>query len=203
MAFYQAIAAVGKAILRRIADSCPTTEFVGVAPSFDLYGPEQFATPMAEGFSLSLLRVSANSSMRNSFPRRDESGQRLRPSLPIDLQFLLTPWAAQPERQLRLLGWAMRHMEDEPILSSTRLNDALTDKSEPVFFPEEAVEILFDPLGLSDHLSVWDRLKPKLPPSLYYTVRAVRLDSKVQASEYPPVAVRETTLLPFSSGSAP
>ena len=203
MASYLAIAAVAKGILQSLSDACPRSEFATAKPGFDVYASDAFGTPMEEGFSIHLLRQTVNSTLRNSFPRRDSQGNKIRPSLPVDLLFLLTPWAKDPTRQLRLLGWAMRHMEDNPILSASVLNVALKEETSPVFDPDEAVELVLDPLAYADHLGVWDKFKPKLPPSLYYSARMVRLDSMIKMEEFAPVEVRDFSLGRGLSGGAP
>ena len=60
---------------------------------------------------------------------------------------MLTPWAAEAERQLRLLGWAMRFIEDNTVLPAAVLNQSLSRRERPVFEPDEAVEIVLRPAG--------------------------------------------------------
>src|SRR5262245_11022355 len=104
MASHLAIAAVARTILRLIEQQCPRDEFTA-APTFGLYHSHDFgAATISEGFSLMLYRVTVNSA-RNQPPRRGPDGVKHRPALPLDLHFLLTPWASEAERQLRLLGW--------------------------------------------------------------------------------------------------
>src|SRR6185295_2604269 len=112
MANYLAIAAVAKTLLRLIEEQCPRDDFTGT-PTFKLYQTHDFGTPaIVEGFSLMLYRATVNTATRNQPPRRGPDGVKRRPSLPVDLHFMLTPWAAEAERQLRLLGWVMRFAED-------------------------------------------------------------------------------------------
>lgn len=106
MANWRAISSVGRTLLGLIEDHYPTGELT--APEFRLVHPASFDKPQAEGFSLCLYRVGINGSLRMLPPRRNAAGRRFSPSLPVDLQFLLTPWAADAESQMRLLGWTMR-----------------------------------------------------------------------------------------------
>jgi len=54
--------------------------------------------------------------------RRDPVGRRYRPSTPLDLWYLLTAWSSEAEEQQRLLGWAIRTLEETPILPAGFLN---------------------------------------------------------------------------------
>ena len=52
---------------------------------------------------------------------READGRKRLPSLAVDLSILLTAWAAEPERQLRLTGWLMRFLEDNAIVPAALL----------------------------------------------------------------------------------
>src|SRR3954462_5144611 len=78
------------------------------AEFFGFFHPQDYSTkPEKRGFSLMLYRVGVNASLRNLPPRRDAQGQRIRPSLPLDLFYMLTPWAKSADMQQLMLGWAM------------------------------------------------------------------------------------------------
>jgi hypothetical protein len=109
--------------------------------------------------------------------------------LPLDLHYLLTAWAADPEKQQRLLGWSMRTLEDTPILPSAILNRYI-DKPD-TFRCDEAVEFICDPLSLQDLVSLWDKLKPKYQTSVTYVACMITIDSGSnfrKASWYKPAA---------------
>lgn len=190
MASYLAIAAVARTILRLLEQQCPRGEFTGT-PSFALYQSHDFAAaPITEGFSLMLYRVSVNGA-RNQPPRRLPDGTKLRPALPLDLHFLLTPWAAEAERQLRLLGWAMRFLEDNAVLAANELNHSLNQRQRAVFQPDEMVELSCDPPAVADYLGLWDKYKARWQTSVTYVARLVRLDSELPLAEAPLVQVRD------------
>src|SRR5207244_6117071 len=108
-----AIAAVGRAILTMLAAAVPKPEFAGAA--FELYQSKNLQTPMDEGVSLYLHRVTPANNIRNLPPRVGLDGRRFRPSMPLDLHYLLIAWARDAFKQQRLLGWAMRELEDTPL----------------------------------------------------------------------------------------
>jgi hypothetical protein len=187
MANYRAIAAVSSSLAGLIRDRYPRDEF-GPGLEIELYQTRNFETPMTEGFSLFLYRIAINGSIRNLTYRRSPDGRRFRPSLPLDLYYMVSPWAQDVERQHRMLGWVMRLMEDQSVLSSGHLNHYMPETD--TFQPNEGVEIICDPLSLSDYFTLWDRLRPRIPPSATYALRMVLIDSDVVISDGPPVQTR-------------
>lgn len=189
MATHLAIAAVARTLLRLIEQECPRDEF-STAPSFALYHSHDFGTsPVSEGFSLMLYRVTVNSA-RNQAPRRGPDGVRRRPALPLDLHFLLTPWAGEAERQLRLLGWAMRFVEDNAVLTANELNHSLT-RRERTFRDDETVELFCDPPAIADYLGLWDKFKTRWQTSVIYSARMVMLESGIALREEELVQTRD------------
>jgi len=193
MANYLAIAAVAKTLLRLIEEQCPREEFSS-APSFALYSSHDFGTPaVTEGFSLMLYRVTVNTAVRNQPPRRRPDGVKKRPALPVDLSFMLTPWATEAERQLRLLGWAMRFLEDNTVVPASVLNQSLSQRERAVFQPDEAIEIYCDPPAIADYLGLWDKFKSKWQTSVTYSVRMVLIESDITIPPEVPVQTRDLT----------
>jgi hypothetical protein len=101
---------------------------------------------------------------------------------------MITPWAQDIERQHRMLGWVMRMFDDTSVLSAGHLNHYLAETD--TFQPNEGLEIICDPLSLSDYLTLWDRLRPRLPASATYALRMVLIDSEVPATDAGPVQTR-------------
>src|SRR5215216_5245028 len=120
MARHQAIATTGQAIIQLLADACPRPEFD--AARFELYQLRDFQAPIEEGVTLFLYRVSINGSRRNLPPTVGPDGRRYRPPVPLDLHYLLTAWAKTAARQQRLFGWAVRALQDVPVLPASLLN---------------------------------------------------------------------------------
>jgi len=184
MATYKAIEATSRAILELLKAASPKDDFGNAR--FEPYSPLNFQKPMEEGVSLYLYRL-GSSSRRNLPSRNGPNGIPLRPPLPVDLYYLLTAWARAPEKQLRLLGFCLRELGDTPILPATFLNHFA---SEPVFQPDESVELVFDPLSLQDLGSVWEPLKPNVQPSATYVARMVTIESAVEVTQAGPVHTR-------------
>src|SRR5262249_54305769 len=99
-----------------------------------------------DGVTLCLYHVTVNG-VGNRPPPVAPNGTRYRPCPPADLQSLLTAWSSNAEKQQRVLGWALRQLEDNPILPAGLLNRPLREPD--VFGPTEAVELAIDPLTLT------------------------------------------------------
>lgn len=188
MANFRAIAATSAALLGLIRDFYPRADF-GTALDLELYESHNFHAPMADGISLFLYRVTINGAVRNLTFRRTPDGKRVRPSLPVDLYYLLTPWAQQADRQQRMLGWAMRFFEDLGVLSASQLNHFVPETN--IFAASDGLEIICEPLQLPDYLNLWDRLHRHLPPSMSYVVRMLMIDSEFDVGDGPLVQTRQ------------
>lgn len=187
MAKAQAIAVTGQAVLGLLADNIPKSEFANAR--FELYQTANFTNAMEEGISLFLYRTEINTSLRNLPVKTGLDGITRRPPLPLDLYYLLTVWAKDAVKQQRILGWAMRTLEDSPILSAGRLNHFGTEAD--VFKPNETVEIIFNSLTLQDMSNLWSAFKVSLPMSVAYVARVIGIDSTISAEESAPVQTRQ------------
>jgi hypothetical protein len=203
MANHLAIAAVAKTILKMVEDHCPREEFTAT-PTFTLYGGHDFTSPqVTEGFSLLVWRIQPSAALRRSQPLREADGRKRLPSLAVDLSILVTAWAAEPERQLRLTGWLMRFLEDNAIVPAALLNQSLTQRSVPAFKPDEAVELMLDPLNLPDHLGLWDKFRTRWMTSVNYGVRMLQIESNRFVDEGPLVVSREFEVGQIAQGDRP
>ena len=186
MAQIEAIAAVSATLAGLLKDNYPRDEF-GQSLPFELYQPKNFDEPMKEGIGLCLWRVAPNGNRRNFMTRTDRFGRRFRGSVPIDLYYLIVPFAEQAERQQRLLGWLIRAMHEMGPLIPAHLNHYLSESD--TFAEAESVDAVAEPLAVADYLTLWDRLK-RLPPSVSYVVRLLLIDSDKPIDEYPLVEER-------------
>ena len=187
MATYHGITAVGQAILSILGEACPKPEFAGA--EFKLYHATSFKTPITQGVSLFLYRVTVNANVRNLQPRLGNDGLYYRPSLPLDLHYLLNVWWPDAAKLQRLLGWCMRELEDMPILSHIVLNHS---GPEPGIFEEaETVELTLEELSLQDLANITDAFKGNLQICVPYVARMVRVDSMILMDEGGVVQTRE------------
>jgi hypothetical protein len=186
LATYQAIAATGKAILGLLEDAYPRAEY-GPA-RFDLYQTNEFESPMDDGFSLYLYRVTVNRTRRTMPTRPNANGERPVAPLSVDLAYLLTAWAKSTLTQHIRLGWAMRVLEDNAILPAGVLNHYAPRQD--TFHAHESVELIAETLSLQDMSTIWEALRPNPPVSVTYVARLVELESLRSWEEAGPVQTR-------------
>lgn len=189
MADTRAIMAVGEAVTNLLRAAYDPTDF-SVPLEFRTITARQFSTdPPAAGVSLFLYRVTPSGIIRTPPGRFDPDGRQRRRELPVDLHFLLTIWGAEATLQHAIAGWAMRTLEDTPLLGAGALNAAVAGS----FRAEEAVELMLAELANEDLLRIWEVLGLNLYQlSVPYTARCVRLESVERLAEDtgPPVQER-------------
>jgi hypothetical protein len=173
MAQHQAIAAVAAALRGLIRERYPRDAFNTL--TVEVYQAKEVEKGVTgDGFAILPWRVAINTQRRARGPRIDIFGRRFKPSLPIDLSVLVIPVASSAEKQLRMLGWVMRALEDASAITASQLNDYLTEND--IFTVDEDIDLVCDPLTVVDQLTMWDRIR-KHPLFVNYLVRMVLLDS--------------------------
>ena len=173
MAQHQAIAAVAAAIRGLLRERYPRDAFDTL--TVEMYQAKDIEKGLTvDGFAILPWRVAINTQRRARAPRVDIFGRRFRPSLPLDLSFLIIPVASSTEKQLRMLGWVLRALEDAGSITAAQLNDYLTEDS--IFTVDEDLDLVCDPLSVVDQLSMWDRIR-RHPLFVNYLVRMVLIDS--------------------------
>lgn len=189
MATFPAIAATGLAVVGLLKDASAETEFADLR--VDIVQAADFGSgpPMSEGLSIYTYRVAVNTSRRNMPPTTGPDGRRYRAPLPVDLHFLLSPWAKTAVRQLRILGWAMRELQNVTILPAGLLNHYGPEHD--TFRPSETVELICEPLSLQDMSYVIEPLKSLQPLSVPYIARMVLIESGIPLVEGEAVQTRE------------
>jgi hypothetical protein len=193
MATFQAIAVTGNTIRNLLAEAWPRDVFPGA--EFKLCQTANLVSPPFTdlGISIYLHRVGYNMTRRNLPPRTQLNGDRFKPSVPLDLHFLVSAWAKTAEQQWALLAWAIRAIEDAPVLPAGLLNQ--NAGSDPdgtprnVFREDESVELVGETLSLQDVVNIWEIARHNQQPSVSIVARSVLIDSLVEI----PVGARVQT----------
>jgi hypothetical protein len=187
MATSSAIAASCEAIVRLLRSSYNPADFSDAPLDFQVYVPEDFLNPMDEGVSLFLYRIYPDGTYRTPPGRIQPDGKRGRTKLPLELHFLLTAWAKKASLQHEIAGWAMRTLEDNPVLYPSLLNAYRPD----VFFPEETVEVALAQASVEDMFHIWDVLiNVVYQLSVPYVARVVQIESTLAIAQGGPVNQR-------------
>jgi hypothetical protein len=185
VATYHAISAVGQAIvaLLKTGRSIPELGNADVR----LFHSRDFQKGLEEGVSLYLYRVTVSGARRSLPPTHAPSGKLYRQPLPVDLYYLVTPWAKTAEMQHLILAWTMRTIEDSPSFPASLLNSYVPDS----FRPDETVNLILDTVSVQDMSYIWEIGKSNMQTSATYVARVIAIDSAVeQPDPGPPVQTR-------------
>ncbi len=180
MADFTAIASVGKS-LERFLSACFTDPLVPApVPASTtkavLARTEDFNNSGAGGrivppaLSIFLYRVDFNKTMRAAWSAvgsQDGLGH-----LPLDLHYMLTPWASDPELEHRIVGRAMQCLETTPILSGPLLMPA------GGWAANEGVQMLLEDVPTEWIMRTFDSLPTDFKLSIPYIARITRIDSR-------------------------
>jgi len=187
LAEFHAIQVTCDAVMRLLQESYrPDLIEPALSLQFEVYATADFKDHMAQGVSLFLYRVHVNATQRSPLVK-DPVGNMRRQLLPLDLHFFVTAWAPRASLQHAILGWAMRLLEDTPILSSSLLNGVRED----TFRGDETVEVVAGQLTNEELMRIWDDLGTEYQLSVPYVARVVRIESLYELSEGEPVTRRQ------------
>ena len=175
--------------MKQLQQAWEPSLFNGQPLQFEVYGPDNFANPMTTGLSLFLYHLSINQ-VRRTIPVGPDPITHLPrlPQLPLDLHFMVTPWAKSPSLEHEILGWAMRLLEDTPRLSAQQLNSVVAGVG---FADDEAVEIIPGYISMEEMFRIWDVLPGNFRLSVPYIARIVRIDSLQDGRGEEIVTIRE------------
>lgn len=188
MASYRAIGAACEAVIRLLQQSWQPALFNNTPLQFKVYNTKDFADQTVKsGVSLFLYRVAVSPVQRTSPAKPKPNGKLRRAQLPLELSFILTPWAQEPSLEQEILGWMMRIVEDAPSLSSGILNTLLPG----VFDADETVEIVQGLLTNEEMFRIWDVLPGDYRISVPYIARTVRIDSELEIPDAMPVLTKD------------
>jgi len=178
MADFTAIASVGKS-LERFLSACFTDPLApppvpGSTTKAVLARTEDFndngGRIVPPALSIFLYRVDFNKTMRaawSAVASQDGVGH-----LPLDLHYMLTPWASDPELEHRIIGRAMQCLETTPILSGPLLTPA------GGWAAAEGVQVLLEDVPTEWIMRTFDSLPTDFKLSIPYLARITRIDSR-------------------------
>lgn len=196
MATFRGVAAIGTGVLALLEDAWARDAFVGDTLETSLVRAEDLKDrPFEFGVTVYVYRVAVNGTQRTMPPT--VAGRR-RP-LPVEVDFVVSTWGQSAERELELLGWCMRVLDDDPLLSPDLLNRSVAG----VVVPGELVEVVPNPLPLDEYYRLWDVLPWDYQLSAAYTARVVRLESARTITAAGPVLERDLAFAGAPEGASP
>jgi hypothetical protein len=189
LATFECIAATARSLVRLVnagfdelnplPDGSPTPRAVLIRTD-DLETPDdEVGGILSPGLSVLLYRVEVNKTMRAGWSAAGSHNGRAH--LPLDLHFLVTPWATNADYELRILGRTMQYLESHPSLSGPLLDGA-------GWAAADSVQLVLDEVSTETVMRTFDSLPHDYKLSITYVARVVRLDSLHAA---PPPEVEE------------
>jgi len=140
------------------------------------------------GLTILLYRIDFNKTMRAAWSavgNTDGKGY-----LPLDLHYLLTPWADNAEHQHMIIGRAMQVLERTPVLSGPMLYSPSLPlpayATEPQASTTDSVQILLEEISTEALMRTFDSLPSDYRLSIPYIARVVRVDT-LETTVTPPV----------------
>jgi hypothetical protein len=201
MAGYQGVAAVGRSLERLL--TAKFAEDPGLADALSVAAPPVAVVARTEDFdstvagsviapptlSLFLYRVDFSKTMRAAW---SGVGHRSGKSqLPLDLHFLITPWASNAVHEHLLLGRAMQILETLPIISGALLHPSGD------WAPGESIQIVMEELSTEAVMRTFDSLPVDYRLSVPYIARVVRIEGREELAT-PDVSTAVTGLSPLA-----
>jgi hypothetical protein len=176
VANFKCIAATGKSIERVLKAGFAASEPIdnnnkataALVRSRDFTRDSNAATVPARGVAIFLYRVEVNPVMRAALAH--ETAYDGQTHLPIDLHYLLIPFASNAEHEQQIAGRAMQCLDETPTLSGPLLYNSGD------WAPEEAIHVIPEDLGLDQVMRTFDSLEVDFSLCLPYMARVVRLD---------------------------
>ncbi|HEY3857294.1 MAG TPA: DUF4255 domain-containing protein [Verrucomicrobiae bacterium] len=127
-----------------------------------------------------LYRVGVNPVMRNGPRVTLINGHTTRPPLPVDLSYLITPWAKDPRDEHSILGLILQSFYDRAELGPANLSGS-------AWGPDDSVQLVLETLALEEHFCIWDTVQMPYRLSLTYMARIIGIDPGEQVAAAPVV----------------
>ena len=177
--------------IRDTGDTVRAMLVAGVRPSFPTVTIEVTTSDAFSGFehpqqpviSIFLHRITVHPEVRNAPRRRLADGSLTRPLLPLELSFMITPWARSTSDEHLLAGLVLQTLYERAELGPAQLQGTSWD-------PGDSVQLILESLTSEEHYRVWDTAQLPYRLSLTYLARVVGI-APLEAVRLAPVAVAE------------
>lgn len=189
----------GPEVLRDMGDTLVTILQAGIPPALVpaarifVATPDEFSgleDPNQPTVTVFLYRAAIVPSARNAPRRLRPDGRTVRQALPVELSYLITPWARQTRDELLIAGRILQVLHDRAELGPTDLVGASWELT-------DTVQLSFESLPLEDHYRIWDANTVSYRLSLTYTARVIHI-AATEAVGGPPVVHAEFDLVPLA-----
>jgi hypothetical protein len=97
--------------------------------------------------------------------------------IPLDLKFLLTPWADDAIVQQAILGRALTALAGHTTFAASDLVTSVGGGVDQIWDPGESFQFVPDELGTEDLYQIWESLGRTFELSIPFKVRGIRLQA--------------------------
>lgn len=175
MATAGVVSDMSQTLVQRLKDGVPLV--VGnvdllTADDFDTYNKKPAVTVF-------LYHVAINGELRNGPTKTFADGTVSPPGLPIELRYLLTPWAATPDDTHKILGQIIHSLSAFATMSVPQLLGTSWDA-------DDTVQLLPESLPVDEYHDIWEPSDIAYKLSISYMARVFALDSAIK-SPFAPV----------------
>jgi hypothetical protein len=193
MASFDSVAFVGRSLERLLnlwlgdAARSPIPSATARLVRTQDFAPDDSLATAANVLSIFLHRIEVNKTTRAGWSAVGSIDGR--PHLPLDLHFLLTPWADNAVDEHRIIGATMECLETFPILTGPLLHP------DGNWAANEAVQVTLEDLPHETLWRAFDTLPADYRLTVPYIARVVRLDGR-EATASPDVTALVTGIRP-------
>jgi hypothetical protein len=176
VADYLSIAAAARSVERLLNlafdedEPVPEQQTKAVLIRTDDFDSEGVGVITPPALSIFVYRIDFNRTLRSAWSA--VGSQEGRAHLPLDVYFLITPWAENADFELRILGRAMAALDANPILSGPLL-DPLGG-----WQPGEAMQVCLADLTTEDLMRTFDSLPVDYQLSVLYVTRVITMTER-------------------------
>jgi hypothetical protein len=142
----------------------PANIFVATLDQFD-----KLHTPAKPTISIFLYSIAVNAETRNGPRRTRPDGSTTRPLLPLQLGYLITPWAKEARDEYRIVGRILQVFYDHAELGPADLQGSS-------WSPEDSVQLILESLPPEEHYRIWDTTDLPYRLSLTYLARVIGIE---------------------------
>lgn len=142
--------------------------------------------PSSKRLNLFLYSIGPNGSWRNRDLPTERPGERGRPPLALNLQYLLTAYADDDVESHKLMGTAVGALSDHPILLPSELSTPPGVSSAPnALF--ERVHVTLQPMTIEELSKLWGAFQSQYRLSVAYEASAALIESQQETRASLPV----------------
>jgi hypothetical protein len=188
LARFGAIAAVGESVVRFLKGKF--VGFPGGAPVVEQVTTKSFQPSSAGSptdfnsatgsLTLLLYRVDLDASQRGTvnWARGVTPGAppQKRHGVALDLRYLITAWAEQPDKQQLILGKALASLDAHATFAFPDLVDQV-GAATAIWSPDESFQFIPDDMATEDLYQIWESLGHSFELSVPYRARVIRLEA--------------------------